>query len=168
MRLTEKQERFLNYLRDYVSREGQAPSLRGAAADLGVSHTAVAQLLAQLEKKGVVEREGRYSRSIRLRSPAADRAKRAAGRELPIVGQVTAGMPMYAQQEWDGSVIVDGRLFRGDNLFCLRIKGDSMRDAGILERLDRGLYRLAELARWQKHLGIPGWQIRHVAPADET
>ena len=133
MRLTEKQERFLNYLRDYVSREGQAPSLRGAAADLGVSHTAVAQLLAQLEKKGVVEREGRYSRSIRLRSPAADRAKRAAGRELPIVGQVTAGMPMYAQQEWDGSVIVDGRLFRGDNLFCLRIKGDSMRDAGILD-----------------------------------
>ena len=133
MRLTEKQKRLLNYLKDYVSREGQAPSLRVAAAELGVSHTAVAQLLAQLEKKGVVEREGRYSRSIRLRSPAADRADHSAGRELPIIGQVTAGMPMYAQQEWDGSVIVDGRLFRGDNLFCLRIKGDSMRDAGIFD-----------------------------------
>ena len=40
---------------------------------------------------------------------------------------------MYAQQEWDGSVVVDGTLFRGENLFCLRIKGDSMRDAGILD-----------------------------------
>ena len=146
MKLTEKQEGFLGYLKEYFGREGRAPSLRGAAADLGVSHTAVAQLLAQLEKKGVVEREGRYSRTIRLTSPGAARpAVRSAvaaaerhryagpGRELPIVGQVTAGMPMYAQQEWDGSVIVDGRLFRGDNLFCLRIKGDSMRDAGIFD-----------------------------------
>ncbi len=139
MKLTEKQEGFLGYLKEYFGREGRAPSLRGAAADLGVSHTAVAQLLAQLEKKGVVEREGRYSRTIRLTypgavRPAAERDRHAGpGRELPIVGQVTAGMPMYAQQEWDGSVIVDGRLFRGDNLFCLRIKGDSMRDAGIFD-----------------------------------
>ncbi len=138
MRLTEKQKDFFDYLKEYFGREGRAPSLRVAAADLGVSHTAVAQLLAQLEKKGMVEREGRYSRTIRL-TPSdavrpsvriADRPDRF-GRELPIVGQVTAGMPMYAQQEWDGSVIVDARLFRGDNLFCLRIKGDSMRDAGI-------------------------------------
>ncbi len=133
MNLTKKQQRFLDYLKNHFSREGQAPSLRAAAADLGVSHTAVAQLLAQLEKKGVVEREGRYSRSIRLTSPVADRAERSVGREVPVIGQVTAGMPMYAQQEWDGSVIVDGRLFRGDNLFCLRIKGDSMCDAGIFD-----------------------------------
>ncbi|MEE4164995.1 MAG: transcriptional repressor LexA [Desulfocapsaceae bacterium] len=133
MNLTKKQQRFLDYLKNHFSREGQAPSLRAAAADLGVSHTAVAQLLAQLEKKGVVEREGRYSRSIRLTSPVADRAERSVGREVPVIGQVTAGMPMYAQQEWDGSVIVDGRLFRGDNLFCLRIKGDSMCAAGIFD-----------------------------------
>ncbi len=146
MNLTEKQKSFLDYLKEYVSREGGAPSLRRAAADLGVSHNAVAQLLAQLEKKGVVERQGRYSRTIRLTPPGsarpslksairpAARPDRSAGRELPIVGQITAGMPMYAQQEWDGSVIVDSRLFRGDNLFCLRIKGDSMRDAGIFDR----------------------------------
>jgi len=137
MKLTMKQNDFLGYLKEYFRREGRAPSLRRAAADLGVSHTAVAQLLTQLEKKGVLEREGRYSRSIRLTSPdlvsPAGKEDRSGGRELPIVGQVTAGMPMYAQQEWDGSVIVDGRLFRGDNLFCLRVKGDSMRDAGIFD-----------------------------------
>ncbi len=39
---------------------------------------------------------------------------------------------MYAQQEWEGTVVVDSSVFPGDNLFCLRIKGQSMRDAGIL------------------------------------
>ena len=134
MELTEKQQYFFSYMKDALARHGRMPSLRQAAADLGVSHTAVAQLLAQLEKKGVVEREGRYSRTIRLTS-STDGKRRGGGkgRELPIIGQVTAGMPMYAQQEWDGSVIVDRRMFGGENLFCLRIKGESMRDAGILD-----------------------------------
>ena len=133
MDLTAKQNNFLDYLRDYVSREGKTPSLRAAATELGISHTAVAQLLAQLEKKGVVEREGRYSRTIRLTARNVEKVKHRNGRELPIVGQITAGMPMYAQQEWDGTVIVDQHLFRGENLFCLRVSGDSMRDAGIMD-----------------------------------
>lgn len=132
MQLTEKQRGFLDYLKKQLGREGKIPSLRQAAKDLGVSHTAVAQLLSQLEKKGLLEREGRYSRSIRLTPVKDSRPERAQGREVPIIGQITAGMPMYAQQEWDGTVIVDKNLFRGDNLFCLRIKGESMRNAGIL------------------------------------
>ena len=133
MDLTERQQHFFSYLKKAIEGSGRVPSLRQAAVDLGVSHTAVAQLLAQLEKKGLVARDGRYSRTIRLTSPAADRDA-LQGRELPIIGEITAGLPMYAQQEWDGSVIVDGRLFRGENLFCLRIAGDSMRNAGIFDR----------------------------------
>ena len=133
MKLTSKQQHFFSFLKRTLAREGRMPSLRQAAAALNISHTAVAQLLAQLEKKGVVEREGRYSRTIRLKSPTAEREDHPQGRELPIIGQVTAGMPMYAQQEWDGSVVVDRRMYSGDNLFCLRIKGESMRDAGILD-----------------------------------
>jgi len=133
MDLTEKQQELFDYLRKRLGRDGRVPSLRQAAGELGVSHTAVAQLLTQLEKKGVVEREGRYSRTIRLLPEDGLRPARAAGREVPIIGRITAGLPMYAQQEWDGSVVVDGSLFGGDNLFCLRISGDSMRDAGILD-----------------------------------
>lgn len=132
--LTEKQQGFLDYLKNRLRRDGVMPSLRQSAKDLGISHTAVAQLLGHLEKKGILEREGRYSRTIRLLPPAKNRPERARGRELPVIGQITAGMPMYAQQEWDGSVIVDAELFGGENLFCLRISGDSMRDAGILDR----------------------------------
>ena len=133
MDLTERQQQFFSYLKKALERSGRVPSLRQAAVDLGVSHTAVAQLLAQLEKKGLVARDGRYSRTIRLTSGSVDRDP-GLGRELPIIGQVTAGLPMYAQQEWDGSVVVDGRLFRGENLFCLRISGDSMRNAGIFDK----------------------------------
>lgn len=132
MELTETQKRLYDYLAERIARDGRAPSLREAAADMGVSHNAVAQLLGQLEKKGMVERGGRYSRAIRLVSGPACRRQPDRSRELPIIGQVTAGLPMYAQQEWDGSVLVDRRLFPGDSLFCLRIRGESMRGAGIL------------------------------------
>jgi len=132
--LTDRQQRFYDYLAERIREEGRAPSLREAASAMGVSHNAVAQLISQLEKKGLLVREGHYSRSIRL-LPEDDgmRAEAGRGRELPIIGQITAGLPMYAQQEWDGTVLVDSALFPGDNLFCLRIKGDSMQDAGILD-----------------------------------
>jgi repressor LexA len=132
--LTEKQEMFFDYLKQRLQQDGRVPSLREAARELGISHTAVAQLLAQLEKKNMVAREGRYSRTIRVLPANAARSPRSTGREIPVVGQVMAGLPMYAQQEWDGSVIVDGNLFGGENLFCLRISGDSMQGAGIFDR----------------------------------
>lgn len=131
--LTQKQERFLVYLRQKIDRTGQIPSLRQAALDLGVSHAAVAQSLKVLEAKGYVKREGRYSRSVHLLNRAREVAASQRWREVPIIGRVTAGLPMYAQQEWDGSVALDASIYRGQNLFALRIKGDSMKDVGILD-----------------------------------
>ncbi len=52
---------------------------------------------------------------------------------MPVVGRITAGLPIYAQQEWDGSLVLDAAVFRGPNLFALRVRGDSMRDAGLLD-----------------------------------
>ncbi len=133
MELTDKQKQFYDYLADRLAEDGRAPSLRQAAADLGVSHTAIAQLMAQLEKRGLLVRDGRYSRTIRLLPEAFSEQETVQGRRLPIIGRITAGLPMYAQQEWDGMVVVDSSRFRGENLFCLRIQGDSMRNAGIMD-----------------------------------
>jgi repressor LexA len=133
MELTEKQRQFLDYLVERMDDGGRIPTLRQAAVDLGVSHTAVAQLMSQLERKGVLAREGHYSRTIRLYPAHGEQLSARRGRELPVIGQVTAGLPMYAQQEWEGTVLVDPAIFTGDNLFCLRIKGQSMKDAGILD-----------------------------------
>ena len=132
MELTEKQHRFLHYLTERLAGDGRAPSLRQAATDLRVSHTAVAQMLAQLEKKGLIARGGHYSRAIHLVPAGPVSTGAARGRELPVIGRITAGLPMYAQQEWDETVMVDRTLFTGDNLFCLRVSGESMRGAGIL------------------------------------
>ncbi len=133
MKITAKQRHFFNYLKEKIIVDGRAPSLRQMALDMGVSHTAVAQMIQQLEKKGLLERDGYYSRTIRLAEDKDGETGEIGGRQLPVIGQVTAGLPMYAQQEWEGSIIVDGNRFRGDNLFCLRIKGDSMYNAGILD-----------------------------------
>jgi repressor LexA len=130
--LTPKQRHLLEYLKAGVARYGNSPSLRQAAADLGVSHAAVAQLVRTLEDKGYVRREGRYSRTLRVlsRTEAASGDKR--WREVPVIGRIAAGLPLYAQQEWDGAVVLDADIYRGRNLFALRIRGDSMKDAGIL------------------------------------
>jgi repressor LexA len=131
-RLTPKQQRFLNYFQREIAKTGACPSLRRAAADLGVSHAAVAQSLRMLEEKGYVKREERYSRRVYLLNRAREAAALQRWREIPIIGRVTAGLPMYAQTEWDGSIVLDGAIYRSPNLFALRIKGDSMKDAGIL------------------------------------
>jgi repressor LexA len=132
--LTAKQQRFLDYLQEQIGRSGKAPSLRQAAGDLGVSHVAVAQALKVLEEKGYVRREGRYSRTLHLLNRAREAAAMQRWREVPIIGRVTAGLPMYAQQEWDGSLVLDANLFPGRDLFALKIRGASMQNAGILDQ----------------------------------
>jgi repressor LexA len=131
--LTAKQQRVLDYLRHEITTSGQAPSLRQAAADLGVSHAAIAQILKALEEKGSLKREGRYSRTVHLLNRARETSASQRWREVPVIGRVTAGLPMYAQTEWDGSTVLDAAVFRGQNLFALRVKGESMKNIGILD-----------------------------------
>ncbi len=131
--LTPKQQRFLNYLKQKITRTGKAPSLRQAAAAMGVSHAAISQIVKLLEKKGVIKRDGHYSRTIHLLNRTHEASGIMSWLEVPIIGKIAAGLPLYAQQEWDGSIVVDSKIFRGSNLFALRIKGDSMKGAAILD-----------------------------------
>lgn len=131
--LTPTQQRLLDYLQRKIEADGRVPSLRRASADLGVSHAAVARTLRVLEEKGAVRRSGRYERSVHILNRGGAPAIPARGRTVPILGRITAGLPMYAQPEWEGTVTVDGELFRGRHLFALRVQGDSMKNAGILD-----------------------------------
>ncbi len=132
IQLTPKQQRLLDYLREWIARSGISPSLRQAAQDLGISHTAVAQTLKVLEEKGLAKREGRYGRTIHLINQAGQSAGLHRWQEVPVIGRITAGLPIYAQQEWEESIVIDADFYKGDHLFALRIKGDSMVNAGIL------------------------------------
>jgi repressor LexA len=131
--LTPRQQELLNYLDREINRRRRPVSLRQTAAALGISHTAVSRLIHTLEEKGYLRRGGRYSRDIALLEDETMPDSGGSCREVPVIGQIAAGLPLYAQQEYDGAVIVDAALFRGANLFALRVRGDSMRDAGILD-----------------------------------
>jgi repressor LexA len=130
--LTPRQQHLFDYLFREIRQSGTPPTLRRAASALGISHTAVAQGLRSLENKGYLKRKGRYSRTIYLLNRAHETAGLQRWREIPIVGRIAAGLPMYAQEEWEGSIVLDAGIYRGRNLFALRVRGDSMIDAGIL------------------------------------
>ena len=98
-----------------------------------MSHAAVARTLRALEAKGCVKRAGHYGRTVHLLNRAREVAALQRGRDVPIIGRIAAGLPMYAQADWDGSITVDAEVFRGPNLFALRVRGNSMRGAGILD-----------------------------------
>ncbi len=132
MELTETQQNFLDYLGREVRTAGRTPSLRKAAADLGVSHTAVRHLIKVLEVKGCLRREGRYSRTLHILNRPGAMLGPHRFRKISIIGRITAGLPMYAQQEWEGTVVVDAGIYKGRDLFSLRVRGDSMQGAGIL------------------------------------
>jgi repressor LexA len=131
--LTPKQQQLLNYLERQIAETGKTPSLRQSAAEMEVSHAAISQLIAALEKKGILKRSGRYSRTIHLLNRNQETAGIMRWREVPIVGKIAAGLPLYAQQEWGGSVVIDSTLYRGPNLFALQVKGGSMKNAAILD-----------------------------------
>ncbi|MDA3787817.1 MAG: transcriptional repressor LexA [Desulfobacula sp.] len=132
--LTKKQQKLLDYLKQGIQKKGRVPSLRTAASDLDISHSAVAQTLKTLEEKKYICRQGRYSRTIHIFDDIGDMDPSQRQKIIPIIGSITAGLPIYAQQEWDGNILVDDKLYPGQNLFALRIQGQSMANAGILDK----------------------------------
>jgi len=132
--LTEKQQKLFDYLKQETTESGMAPSLRKAAADLDISHAAVAQTLKTLEEKQYIRRQGRYSRTIHIFNNNGETDLKLRQKFIPIIGRITAGLPIYAHQEWESNILVDATLYPGRDLFALRIQGHSMKNAGILDQ----------------------------------
>src|SRR5436189_489541 len=132
MDLTKRQKEIFDFIRRYASKYGYPPTVReiGKAVGLHSSSTVHAHL-ANLEKVGMLRRDPTKPRAIEL---MVDRAKRAIGRSgLPLVGQVAAGEPVLAEENIEEYLEVPAVIGgdRGD--YVLRVKGDSMKEAGILE-----------------------------------
>ncbi|MCP4673128.1 MAG: transcriptional repressor LexA [Desulfobacula sp.] len=132
--LTQNQKKVFDYLKQKIKDTAVAPSLRMAAIDLDISHAAVAQTLKTLENKEYIKREGRYSRTINILDNTGDIHIVQRQKQIPVIGHITAGLPMYAQQEWEDQLLVDAKIYQGHNLFALKIHGSSMKNAGILDQ----------------------------------
>jgi repressor LexA len=145
-KLTERQQQVLNLVQSAIERTGAPPTRAEIAAELGFkSANAAEEHLQALARKGVIELVGGTSRGIRLQRDTLRALNQSRGRQfnlplpsltqlaLPLVGRVAAGSPILAQEHIDQTYTVEATLFARKPDYLLRVRGMSMRDAGIMD-----------------------------------
>ena len=124
--LTKSQQKVYDYIKDCLA-ESRIPSVREICNATGLKSTSTVHLhLKTLEERGLIERDHKMNRCIRL--PGAEKTA-----SVPVMGRVTAGMPILAVEDVEGYVTVSETFRRGRELFALRVVGESMINAGILD-----------------------------------
>ena len=135
--LTGRQQEIWNFLTQYVDEHGYPPTVREIGEAVGLaSPSTVHAHLANLERVGLIKRDPTKPRALELRRDPKPQAAPAAAEDvhrLPLVGEIAAGGPLLAEQNVEDYLAVPEPLARGGEEFLLRIKGESMIDAGILE-----------------------------------
>jgi repressor LexA len=135
--LTPRQTEIYEFIVEYADEHGYPPTVREIGDAVGLaSPSTVHAHLANLERAGMLRRDPTKPRALVLSSRV--RTARAAPvveevRTLPVVGQIAAGGPLLAEQNVEEYLAVPRPLSRGEEEFILRVKGDSMVDAGILD-----------------------------------
>jgi repressor LexA len=132
--VTERQRAILDYLHEYVEQHGYPPTVREIGQAVGLrSPSTVHAHLAQLERAGLLRRDPTKPRALELTDRRREHpVEEAEVRRLPLVGQIAAGGPLLAEQNVEDEIGVPEPLSDGAD-FLLRVKGDSMVDAGILD-----------------------------------
>ncbi|MCE2914260.1 MAG: transcriptional repressor LexA [Rubrivivax sp.] len=155
LKLTGRQQEVFDLVRRRIQTTGSPPTRAEIAAALGFkSANAAEEHLQALARKGAIELLGGTSRGIRLKSQALKALNQArqsllplpgiAQLTLPLVGRVAAGSPILAQEHIDTTVSVGATLFARTPDYLLRVRGMSMRDAGILDGDLLAVQRLAD------------------------
>lgn len=145
-KLTGRQQQILDLVQSAIERTGAPPTRAEIAAELGFrSANAAEEHLQALARKGVIELVGGTSRGIRLKSDTLKALNQSRVKQfalplpslaqltLPLVGRVAAGSPILAQEHIDQSYIVESSLFARRPDYLLKVRGMSMRDAGIMD-----------------------------------
>jgi repressor LexA len=133
--LTGRQQEIWKFLTDYVDEHGYPPTVREIGEAVGLaSPSTVHAHLANLERAGLIKRDPTKPRALELRrDPKPDASRAGEVHRLPLVGEIAAGGPLLAEQNVEDYVAVPEPLARGGEEFVVRVKGDSMVNAGILE-----------------------------------
>jgi repressor LexA len=132
--LTGRQQEVLNFIRAFTARNGVPPTVREIGQKFRVTPRAAFDHLRALERKGMLQRRasaGRTSRALTL----SDSAVAAPFRPVPILGRIAAGMPLLAEENREGELPLAASALpgRGEDVFALRVRGDSMIDAHICD-----------------------------------
>lgn len=129
--LTQRQAEIWQFIREYQAEEGYPPTRAEIAERFGFrSHNAVTEHLNALARKGAIELTPEASRGIRLIGASNEMPEESG---LPVIGQVAAGSPLFAEQNVSHHCRVDPGVFSPRADYLLRVTGQSMKDAGILD-----------------------------------
>jgi len=130
--LTRRQREILDYIIDCVRERGLPPTIAEIGEEFGIASTnGVNDHLVALEKKGFIERSSK-ARGILITEKAAIGLYQSEVGVLPLVGNVAAGQPILAEENIEGHIAVDSQMAQR-RAFCLRVRGDSMIEDGILD-----------------------------------
>lgn len=129
--LTSAEEKVLRYIAKVVSENDYPPSVRDIQTALGYRTTSVIKnYIDRLVEKGYLYKDGRKGRALSLTEQSKNMFF-----GIPVLGTIAAGTPILAEQNYDGylPIGVEAHGYNKDNLFLLKVKGESMRDCGILD-----------------------------------
>jgi len=128
--LTPRQRETLAWVKAFIREHGMPPTVREIGAHFGIASSSVFDHLQALERKGYLRRGNLGARSLIIKGSQAEQDADAVA--VPVLGRIAAGAPIFAVEDPSETVAVERRLARGSELYALRVEGDSMKDAGIL------------------------------------
>ena len=128
---TKRQEEVLSFIAEYIQSHAYSPTIREVAEFFSISVKGAHDHLAALKKKGLLRQGEKKPRTMEL---IRDREDELDFQEIPILGTVAAGRPVLAVENMDGSVRFHKSMLKnGKEYFALKIRGDSMEGAGIMD-----------------------------------
>jgi repressor LexA len=130
---TEKQQRILEVIREFTHEQGYPPSVREIGERVGLSSSSTVQShLKTLERRGLLRRDPTKPRALVASRPAGD-PEPVASATLPLLGRVAAGVPITATENLEEQFVLPASWVPRNGGFMLRVRGDSMIDAAILD-----------------------------------
>jgi repressor LexA len=131
LNLTKRQSEIFEFIKGQIDKTGYPPTVREIGSALGLhSPSTVHAHLAKLERSGVLRRDPSKPRAIEI---LVERTKRVMRPAVPLVGQVAAGTPILAEENIEDHLEIPAVIGAEDGDYALSVRGDSMRDAGIID-----------------------------------
>jgi repressor LexA len=126
MELTPRQKEIFGFVKTFIKEQGYPPSVREIGQQFDIYPRAVFDHLKALERKGYLKRRSSTSRGLEVLVASSRKGERLPVREIPIVGRVAAGKPTLAAEHVEGTVPLPSEWTKGEEVFLLKVKGDSM------------------------------------------
>ncbi|MCJ7856175.1 transcriptional repressor LexA [Lachnospiraceae bacterium NSJ-143] len=133
--LSIKQQQILDYLKSEVKERGYPPSVREICDAIGLKSTSTVHgHLTRLERKGYIRRDPSKPRAIEILDDEPVFSEDQEVVDVPIIGTITAGMPILAVENIDGTFPIPVQYITGESMFMLKVRGESMINAGIFDK----------------------------------